>query len=243
MRLTRLYLNSKLTCGDSTLLDKNASNHLIRVLRTKTDSPLILFNGDGYDYLAATLDENAKQTSVLIQSRQKVENESCLSITLIQGLSRQDRMETTVQKSVELGVSRIIPVICQRSNTRLNAEKAQKKLSHWNSVAISASEQSGRGTIPEVAALCSLDDIGPQISGTSSRILLDPNADSSIKQLSPDNNKVVIFIGPEGGLNDEEIGLLKDNGFTAVTFGPRILRTETAGPAVISAAQTLWGDF
>jgi 16S rRNA (uracil1498-N3)-methyltransferase len=243
VRLTRLYLNAGLSCGDRAQLDKCASNHLVRVLRTRIDSPLILFNGDGYDYLAVTLDENAKHTSVLIQSRQKIENESSLSITLIQGLSRQDRMETTVQKSVELGVSRIIPVLCQRSNTRLNTEKAQKKLSHWNSVAISASEQSGRCIVPEVAELCTIQNIGPQISGISTRILLDPEADSSLKEISPKDNNVAIFIGPEGGLNDEETRLLKDNDFTAVTFGPRILRTETAGPAVISAAQTLWGDF
>jgi len=243
VRITRLYLDTELNCGDRTQLDKNASNHLIRVLRAKIDTPLILFNGDGYDYLAVTLDDNAKHTSVLIQSRQKVENESNLSITLIQGLSRQDRMEATVQKSVELGVNRIIPVICQRSNTRLNTEKAQKKLSHWNSVAISASEQSGRCTLPEVGALCTLQNIEPQISGISTRILLDPNADSSLKDVGPENNNVVIFIGPEGGLNEEEIRLLKGNNFTAVTFGPRILRTETAGPAVISAVQTLWGDF
>jgi len=243
VRLTRLYLDAKLNCGDTAQLDKNASNHLIRVLRTKIDTPLILFNGDGHEYLAVTLDDNTKRTSVLIQSKQKVDNESNLSITLIQGLSRQDRMEATVQKSVELGVNRIIPVICQRSNTRLNTDKAQKKLSHWKSVAISASEQSGRCTLAEMGALCTLQDIGAQISDISTRILLDPNADRSLKDVEPNNNKLVIFIGPEGGLNDEEIRLLKANEFTAVTFGPRILRTETAGPAVISAVQTLWGDF
>lgn len=119
MRITRLYHAEKLICGETTNLDANASSHLTRVLRTKQNSPVILFNGDGFDYLGRTLDANTKKTLVAIESKVAASNESNLTLTLIQGLSRQDRMETTIQKSVELGVNKIIPVICQRSNTKL----------------------------------------------------------------------------------------------------------------------------
>ncbi len=243
MRITRLYHPEKLACGETIYLDKSASSHLVRVLRTKTGSPLVLFNGDGFNYQATTLDDNTKKTAVHIESRVAAENESSLSITLIQGLSRQDRMETTIQKSVELGVSKIIPVICQRSNTRLNADKQQKKLQHWHKVIISACEQSGRCVIPEITEINSLDNIMPLLSSTASKFMLDPDAANSLKDTAEHPAAVEILIGPEGGFSDEERDFLKDRGFNDIRFGPRILRTETAGPAVISAAQTLWGDF
>lgn len=243
MRITRLYLPEKISCGEKTQLDKNTSNHLIRVLRTKVNSPLILFNGDGFEYLAVTLDENTKKTSVLIESKSRVDNESNLSITLIQGMSRQDRMETSVQKSVELGVNKIIPVLCQRSNLRLNPEKISKKLSHLRSIAVSASEQSGRCIVPEITDLCSIENMGQHFSKQSIKITLEPKAEKSLKDFTLSDNSVVIFIGPEGGLNEEELLHLKEQNFETVRFGPRILRTETAGPAVISAMQILWGDL
>ncbi len=243
MRITRLYIAEKLSCGDKTQLDKNTSNHLVRVLRTRKNSPLILFNGDGFDYLAVTLDENTKKTTVLIESRTRIDNESNLSITLIQGLSRQHRMETSVQKSVELGVNKIIPVLCQRSNLRLNPEKTSKKLSHWRNVAISASEQSGRCIVPEITDICTLENIAQHFSDQENKITLQPDAEKSLNEITPKDDSVVIFIGPEGGLNTGELTALKQLGFDTIRFGPRILRTETAGPAVISAMQALWGDF
>ena len=120
MRITRLYHPGKLCCGETTQLDSNASNHLVRVLRCKAGSDIILFNGDGLDYRCKTIATDPKQTSVTVESKVQTNNESNLYITLIQGLSRQDRMEATIQKSVELGVNRIIPVICQRSNSMVS---------------------------------------------------------------------------------------------------------------------------
>ena len=248
MRITRLYHTENLLCGKTTQLDKNTSSHLVRVLRTKAETPVILFNGDGYDYLCKTLNDNPKKTLVAIESKTKINNESNLFITLIQGLSRLDRMETTIQKSVELGVNKIIPVLCQYSNTRLSEEKQHKKLAHWSKVAISACEQSGRSIIPEVSEISSLNKIDSLLNQDALKIILNPETNKSLKEinLKPDkknNCSIEIFIGPEGGLAEDEIKQLQTLEFQNVCFGPRILRTETAGPAVISALQMLWGDF
>ncbi|VAW53612.1 16S rRNA (uracil(1498)-N(3))-methyltransferase [hydrothermal vent metagenome] len=243
MRITRLYFPESLECGKTIQLDANASNHLIRVLRTKKDTVIILFNGDGFDYSCKTLDTNAKKTFVSIESKIQIDNESNLSITLIQGLSRQDRMEATIQKSVELGVNKIIPVICQRSNSRLADDKKIKKLEHWRKVAISACEQSGRCFIPEITEITSLADVHALLDSQAQKFTLNPEADTSLKDANNNQQTIELFIGPEGGLNDDETIFLQENNFTDIRFGPRILRTETAGPAVISALQMLWGDF
>ena len=243
MRITRLHHSGNLSCGGNTQLDANASNHLIRVLRTKINSPVILFNGDGFDYYCTIQDDNPKKALLLIKSRTQINNESNLSITLIQGLSRNDRMEFSIQKSVELGVNKIIPVFCQRSNVRLSKEKQIKKLDHWRRVAVSACEQSGRCSIPEITEITSLNFITPLLSNNAHKFNLSPDARASLKDTDIENQEIELFVGPEGGLNDEETDFLQDNNFTNICFGPRILRTETAGPAVISALQMLWGDF
>lgn len=243
MRISRLYSAVKLHCGDSIKLDENASRHLIRVLRTKPDSELILFNGDGFNYLCKTLDNNAKNTHISIISKKLAATESNLNITLIQGLSRQDRLETTLQKSVELGVTRIIPVNCQRSNHRLSKDKLIKKRQHWKKVIISACEQSGRCRLPEITQIMALTEITSLLNKQAIKLNLNPSSDVSLTSVTHTQQAVEIFIGPEGGLDVNEVTVLKQHGFEDICFGPRILRTETAGPAVISALQILWGDF
>lgn len=252
MRITRLYHSKKLSCGETTELNTDASNHLIRVLRTPTGSSIVLFDGNGFDYCCKTLNDHPKKTLLAIESKVEIKNESRLNITLIQGLSRNERMEASIQKSVELGVNRIIPVICQRTNTKLSKDKLNKKLVHWHKVVISACEQSGRSVIPEITEIISLNDFdkdSKQLSNQQAlKIILAPDSDTSLKDIAFNNaaksgNAIEVFIGPEGGLNSDEIKLLEDNQFKKIRFGPRILRTETAGPAVISALQTLWGDF
>lgn len=242
MRITRLFQPTNLSCGDTAQLDTDASNHIIRVLRTKVNSPVILFNGDGFDYLCRTQDTNAKKTTVLVESKSEVNNESNLSITLIQGFSRNDRMEATIQKSVELGANKIIPVLCQRSNTKISQVQQVKKLAHWRKITISACEQSGRCNIPEIKTIKSLHNILLELDTSALKIILNPEAEHSLKDIELKKRSVEIFIGPEGGINSEEIEQLEAMGFSNICFGPRVLRTETAGPAVISALQVLWGD-
>jgi len=243
VRLTRLYHSEGLSCGSHTQLNSNASNHLIRVLRTREGSSVILFNGDGFDYLCTTLNTNTKKTLLSVDSRTAVSNESNLSITLIQGLSRQDRMEATIQKSVELGVTKVIPVICQRSNNKITKDKRLKKIEHWNNVAISACEQSGRCTVPIIADIVTLGELPDLLDAQAQKINLNPKAEISLKNIKDERQSKEVFIGPEGGLNTDETHQLQQMNFTDIRFGPRILRTETAGPAVISAIQLLWGDL
>ena len=247
MRISRLYHPEQLTCGEETILSAEASSHLVKVLRTKPGAPVILFNGDGCDYQATTLDSNPRKTRLLIEAKLEKSNESNLDITLIQGISRHDRMDATIQKSIELGVNRIIPVLCQRSNAKLDSSKREKKLSHWKKIAISACEQSGRSSIPEICEMLPLSELYTHkvdlLHPDAEKLLLDPLSSTRLKNIDIKGSAVEILIGPEGGLNAEEVSRLTDSGFSSIGLGPRILRTETAGPAVISALQTLWGDF
>jgi len=248
VRTIRLYHSEQINCGAVTVLSAESSNHLIRVLRSKVNTPVVLFNGDGFDYQCKTFDTNSKKTQVLVETKLKNDNESSIKITLIQGLSRSDRMEATIQKSVELGVNKIIPVICQRSNLKSNNEKLTKKLNHWKKIALSACEQSNRCVIPEITDIFLFSDIKKITKQNIFNIALDPTAKTSIndlkkKQAELPDNAINVFIGPEGGFNDDEINLLENGNVHRVLFGPRVLRTETAGPAAISALQILWGDF
>ena len=152
-------------------------------------------------------------------------------------------MEATIQKSVELGVNRIIPVICQRSNHKLTKDKRLKKLEHWRKVAISACEQSGRCATPEIPEISSLNELTLLLEPDALKLNLEPAANKSLHDIDFKHPVIEIFIGPEGGLNNDETDTLRRYGFENIRFGSRILRTETAGPAVISAVQTLWGDI
>lgn len=242
MRITRLYHPQPLHCGDTVLLESDSSNHLVKVLRTPSGSPVILFNGDGYDYHCTTLDMNHKRTGISIDSRTETATESPLDITLFQGLSKHDRMETTIQKCVELGIRRIVPVLFARSNVRLDQSKRDKKIKHWNRVAISACEQSGRSRIAEVSEIIQPEDFTDKLDDIPVRMALDPEASRTLKEVDIQHGKLCYAIGPEGGLNRGEFELLEQLQFKRIRFGSRILRTETAGPAVLSAMQVLWGD-
>ena len=240
--MTRLYHSSTINPEQDIVLDKKTSHHLIRVLRTKKGAEVTIFNGDGYEYTAEVLDENTKSCPLHIKSKIKMDNESPLRITLIQGISRGDRMDSCIQKSVELGVHRIIPVLCQKTGTSLKGERAEKKLNHWQQVIISACEQSGRCFIPEIKPVIDFTQV-VQNTLSDHKIILAPDAENTLNNISSPKNNTCILIGPEGGFTDEEIQLASDNNFIPISLGPRILRTETAGPACIAIAQTLWGDL
>ena len=241
MRTTRIYLNSNISTGETLTLPANASNHLVRVLRCKKGSLVTLFNGEGGEFSAMLLDEDPRSASVIINSFTDQNRESPLRISLIQGLSRSEHMDLTIQKATELGVTEIIPVICQRS-TNLNKNRTSKKQQRWNQIAISACEQSGRNLLPEIHQLTAFDKAINEIAA-STRLVLDPGATQGVKCIGIDNTSICILSGPEGGLSQHEINTLSDTGYNRINFGPRILRTETAGPAIITALQVLHGDM
>ena len=241
MRTTRVYFNSRITAGETLALPARASNHLVRVLRCKKDSAVTVFNGKGGEFSATLLNENPKAANVLINNFVDTNRESPLRITLIQGVSRSEHMDTTMQKATELGVAEIIPVSCERS-VNITKERTIKKHDRWNQIAISACEQSGRNVLPEIREVTGLDNA---ITGLSAgtRLVLDPTAAQGVKNIEIKNSTICILSGPEGGLSEQEINASSDAGYTRISFGPRILRTETAAPAIISALQTLWGDM
>jgi 16S rRNA (uracil1498-N3)-methyltransferase len=178
---------------------------------------------------------------VNIREKQERSVESSLTVHFGLGISRGDRMDWAVQKSVELGANTITPLITSRCNVVLKADKEQQKLGHWQKIAQHASEQSGRTVVPPLNPIIELDDWLKNQPGL--KIFLDPYAEFTLKQLQPENNQVTLLSGPEGGFTENERELAKAAGFIPVSLGKRILRTETAALAALSAIQMLWGDF
>lgn len=203
----------------------------------------ILFNGDGQNYLAKLTAIRKQEVIVSILEAQSCLTESPLRITLAQAISSGDRMDFTIQKAVEMGVSAIQPVASQRSVVKLAGERAEKRREHWQNVAISACEQSGRAVVPPVASPINLTEWLAQKPQADILITLSPVAEKALPQVKIPGNDICLLIGPEGGLTDGEIQLAAHHGFTLVRMGPRILRTETAALAAIASLQALWGDF
>ena len=244
MRISRIYTEQDLSEGLSIKLDKAASSYLIKVLRLTEGAEVHLFNGtpidNNYGYYKANIASASKQTELLISEFVVQNNQSPLKISLYQGISKGDHMDTTIQKAVELGVTEIIPLICERTVVNLKADRLDKKMRHWNGIITSACEQSGRNQLLELHTPVKYKQIS--LSENQQGFILQPESPHSMLD-SEASNSVAIIIGPEGGFTDNEIEQAIDKGFKAVKFGPRILRTETAAIAGISILQSLWGDL
>lgn len=240
----RFYNIEKLQTGMTIKLDDNAATHAIRVMRLTIGDNIKLFDGGGLDYLCELISIKKGEVLVNVLTNEPVTNESPLNITLLQGISSGDRMDLTIQKSVELGVTKIVPIKTSRSMVKLSKERAEKRLVHWRKIIISACEQSGRSRIPLILAPIGLTEwLASNPAKNYTRIILDPLAKLRLKTLSKPNDCIELLVGAEGGLSREEINLASEHGFTGVQLGKRILRTETAPLAAIATMQTLWGDF
>ena len=256
----RFYSADNLTIGATIKLSDNAAAHATRVLRLEISDCIVLFNGDGNDYTSAIISIKKNEVLVIVKSFVKITNESPLNITLLQGISSGDRMDYTIQKAVELGVTAIVPIITTRSVVKLSNERAEKRLAHWKSVVHSACEQSGRAFVPQVAQPITLAQwlanapspfMGEgwgEGKAPPTRILLNPIGALRLSELTkPTGNiklrPVELLVGAEGGLSQSEIDMALSQGFQSVVLGARILRTETAALTAIAAIQTLWGDF
>lgn len=244
MRLTRVFVDTPLQAGGALTLPEDSAGHLLRVLRLQAGDACVLFNGDGHDYPARITSAGKRDAQVEITGCQRLANESPLAITLVQAIARGDKMDWIVQKATELGVAAIIPVTSERSEVKLDGQRADKRAAHWRGTAISACEQSGRARLPALAPLTALKDLQPMLAATGPRLLLDPDTTQSAATLQWDQATcIAIAVGPEGGWSDNDIRLLSAQGFTGMRLGPRILRTETAGLTAISALQALHGDL
>lgn len=244
MRQVRVHSAEPLAANRRHTLSRSASEHVLRVLRLAVGDSLVLFDGRGGEYPARLAEAGKSAAVVETGDHREVERESPLEITLLQGLARGEKMDLIVQKATELGVARIVPVALGRSVMRMaSEERADRKLAHWQAVAISACEQCGRNRVPGIlapmdftAALALADDIGQ-------RLLLAPSASRELGAVDLTGAPLALLIGPEGGFEDDEIASATRRGWRAVRFGPRVLRTETAAIATIAALQVMRGDL
>ena len=227
--------------GEAVSLAEKPSHHLTKVLRLETGDPVIVFNGDGYEYPGIIVEIHAKSVAVKIQAQDQPGRESELSIELGQGVSRGERMDFVLQKSVELGVTRVTPLWTDRCQVKLDGSRLAKRLAHWTSIIHSACEQSGRTAVPQLQHPTTLAS-WTRLTDKQLGLVLDPTATRNLREITPARD-IKLLIGPEGGLSDEEISTATGFGFIPVRLGPRILRTETAALASVTALQTLWGDM
>lgn len=243
MRSPRVYHPDRLQVGRDTTLDEASSHHLGRVLRMKVGDSVILFDGTGGEYRGVIRGAERGALRVRVEAFEPVERESILEVGLVQAISAGERMEFTLQKAVELGVAWIRPIITRRSKVRLDAERAEKRVAHWQRVVHAACEQSGRNRVPVVLPVLEFTAWLAEPAASAHRLVLQPNAEQRLSAIGPLQGSVELLAGCESGLDDEEIELVLRYGFHSVRLGPRVLRTETAGIAALAALQALWGDF
>ena len=247
MNSPRFYSPTLLSVGARVDLSESAARHAARVLRLREGASLTLFDGAGGEYEASIVRCGRDEVSAEVLQWHDTECESPVDITLVQALQAGEKMDLTVQKAVELGVKRIVPVASQRSVVRLEGERALRRVAHWRAVAASACEQCGRNRMPDVGELEGVRQwlAKPAIGGRVLRLMLDPRSAHTLDRLPrPDaQTRVELLIGAEGGLAPEEMNLAVQADFLGIRLGPRVLRTETAGLAVLAAIQCLWGDF
>ena len=242
MRIPRIYTHSPLSEGTHTELDENAAQHVGRVLRMQAGQELRLFNGDGQDYPATITEAGKKRVEVLVGAPETNHTESPLQITLGQTLSKGDRMDYAVQKAVEMGATCIVPLTTERCEVKLKGDREDKRLRHWQSVAVSAAEQCGRARVPDILPIMTVAQWLEHSRGAGLRLVLHHRTEQSLESMTKPN-QVALMIGPEGGLTADEIAQAEQEGFLPVALGPRVLRTETAPVAAMSLCQWLWGDI
>ena len=242
MRIPRIYHPTPISQLGIIALSDDAAGHIGRVLRMQVGQEVLLFDGSGAEF-PATISEVTKK-GVLVEAAERIESscESPLNLHLGQVISRGDKMEFTIQKSVELGVNTITPLISERCGVKLDAKRFEKKLEQWQKIAISACEQCGRNTVPVIRPIMQLEAWCAEQSDAL-KLNLHPRAKYSINTLPEPVTKVRLLIGPEGGLSAQEIRMTEEYQFEETLLGPRVLRTETAALTAITALQVRFGDL
>jgi 16S rRNA (uracil1498-N3)-methyltransferase len=243
MRLIRIYTPSALTSGADIALTQSGANHVARVLRMRIGEPLAVFDGKGNEFHADLARIEGSAVTVRIGAQLSGTPESRLKISLVQGVSRSERMDWALQKATELGVNVIAPVLTSRSVVRLDDNQSAKKQDHWHNIIVGACEQSGRCHVPEVLPPVSLRQYLQEHRKEGMRLVLSPTGPSALAGLTSMSTRVELLIGPEGGLDDDEIDRAQTAGFVPVRLGPRVLRTETAAVTALSVLQAMWGDL
>ena len=242
MRIPRIHTPQPLAENTTLTISGQAAHHITHVLRLRAGAALIIFGG-GCEYHAIVRDIRRAGVSIDVAAAAGHMDESSLDVSLLQGIARNDRMDVILQKSVELGVNRIQPLWMQRSQGHLKGERLEKRIQHWRGVIISACEQCGRNTLPELLAP---DEYANRINTQACdglKLMLQPDSSVTLNDIQAPDGIIHLLVGPEGGLDPDEQKLASSAGFTGIRLGQRILRTETAALAALASMQTLWGDF
>ncbi len=242
MRVPRIYHPEAITQLGELALDEDAAGHVGRVLRMKAGQEVLLFDGTDHEYPASITEVTKKTVTVSVADKINKSIESPLNLHLGQVISRGDKMEFTIQKSVELGVNTITPLISERCGVKLDQKRFEKKLAQWQKIAIAACEQSGRNVVPVIRPIMQLEQWCAEQSDAL-KLNLHPRATYSINTLPAPIERVRLLIGPEGGLSADEISMTEQYNFEETLLGPRVLRTETAALTAITALQVRFGDL
>jgi len=240
MRLTRLFVPETLQINTEIPLNSDSSHYLTNVLRLRVDTSIIVFNGQGGEYSAIISDVKKKQATLKIEHFHDISRESPLKLHLVQAVSKPEHMDYAIQKAVELGVSRITPLLTKRSPP-LAKNRFEKREQHWYKIIQNACEQCGRTILPQLDNIIVFDKWIDETSEQNSVFFL-PDAKQSLSQSVIPTHPIQLIIGAEGGFSDEEVQLLNQK-YQAAHLGTRILRTETAAVTVLSLCQGLWGDL
>ena len=242
MRIPRVYQPIPLVLEHEVTLDDTASQHLLKVLRLREGASVIIFNGHGESFEGVVTGSSGKRASVKLLQRIRSETESPLQLHVGLGISKGERMDYAMQKLVETGVHSITPLLTDYTVVKLDNKREQTRRLHWQGIIISACEQCGRSTLPQLHHVC---NISQWITAASDecKLVFDATGTVKLESIEPRPASVSVLIGPEGGLSEHEVSFASRNGFQVVRLGPRILRTETAAVAISAALQTLWGDY
>lgn len=240
MRISRLFTESRLTPGCEAELEERACRYIRQVLRLRAGQSITLFNGDGVDYAGELLGTDRRTCRIRVGEPIRQEPTAILRIHLGIGVSRGERMDYAIQKSVELGVYAITPLSTERAVVQLQAGRLEKRLAHWRGVIVSACEQCGRNRIPTLHDMQPLRD---WVAGYPGGLMLHHQAEHGLSDIAQPTAELNLLVGPEGGLSKLERATATDHAYQAVRLGPRVLRTETAPLAALAAIQVLWGDF
>ena len=246
MRIPRLYLPGNYIPEQVVALSKEQVHYVLTVLRLKNQHPIEVFNGQDLQAKGTLIVTGRRSADLCIESISHPAVESPLQTVLVQSISRGDRMDTSIQKAVELGVTQIQPVFSERCDVKLNTDKLEKRRSQWQQIVISACEQSGRCRVPEILPIQTYQSWLSNIEEPEPfGLVMDPYANKTLQTVTQPavDQPIYLLVGPEGGLTGEEVEQAIQKGLTAIQLGPRILRTETAGPAILAGLQILWGDL
>lgn len=240
MRRIRIFHPGELSSGLTVMLEKNASHHLLQVLRKNIGDTFFIFNGKELEYEATLVSNQKKIACVAVGKSIVVNTESKLSIHLGQGISRSERMDYAIQKASELGVTEITPLFAEFCQVQLTAERMEKRIAHWQAIAVSAAEQSGRTNVPVVHSPIAF----AQWVKLSEKIKWICCPRTQIKKSLPEKvARCLLTVGPEGGFSQSELTLAEQNDFLFLSLGPRILRTETASIVAMTLLQKEFGDL